>query len=78
VHGGYVSKYPSVPSPQKPAQLAANTTAKNTAAKNTDAPKDANDVKPAAPVPAAEAPKDIVDIVFSEPIRVKIKPAPAK
>ncbi len=73
VHGGYVSKYPSVPSPQKPAQLAANTTAKNT-----DAPKDANDVKPAAPVPAAEAPKDIVDIVFSEPIRVKIKPAPAK
>ena len=73
VHGGYVSKYPSVPAPQKPVELAVNAPAKNT-----DAPKDASDVKPTPPTPAAEAPKDIVDIVFSEPIRVRIKAAPAK
>lgn len=80
VHGGYVSKYPSVPVPQKPLELATNAAAKNTDASK-DAPKDANQGKtatPAAPAPAAEAPKDIVDIVFSEPIRVRIKPAPVK
>jgi hypothetical protein len=84
VHGGYVSKYPSVPVPQKPLELATNAAAKNTDASkdaSKDAPKDANQGKtatPAAPAPAAEAPKDIVDIVFSEPIRVRIKPAPVK
>ena len=79
VHGGYVSKYPSVPAPQKQMELAANAPAKNT-----DSPKDVKDVKdvksaaPAAPTAAAEAPKDIVDIVFSEPIRVRVKAASAK
>jgi hypothetical protein len=76
VHGGYVSKYPSVPAPQKQMELAANAPAKNT-----DSTKDVRDVKsaaPAAPAAAAEAPKDIVDIVFSEPIRVRVKAASAK
>jgi hypothetical protein len=76
VHGGYVSKYPSVPAPQKQMELAANAPARNT-----DSPKDVKDVKSAAPAASAaavEAPKDIVDIVFSEPIRVRVKAASAK
>jgi hypothetical protein len=81
VHGGYVSKYPSVPPPQKPAELASvapskeASTAKGEAG---DTPKDAKDKKTAAATPATEPPKDIADIVFSEPIRVRIKPAATK
>ena len=81
VYGGYVSKYPSVPPPQKPAELASSAPAKdaNTSkGEARDTPKDANAAKPAAATPAAEAPKDIADIVFSEPIRVRIKPAAPK
>ena len=76
VHGGYVSKYPSVPAPQKQMELAANAPTKNT--DSTKDVKDAKSAAPAAPTAAAEAPKDIVDIVFSEPIRVRVKAASAK
>jgi hypothetical protein len=89
VHGGYVAKYPSVPAPLKPADQAASTSAKDATAPNENkeakpaataattaavvtAPAPAT---PPAAKPAAEAPKDIVDIVFSEPIRVRVKPA---
>jgi hypothetical protein len=91
VHGGYVAKYPSVPAPQKPAELAsiapskAASTVKGEAGDTPKATKEATPAAttpaattPAAATPAAEPPKDIADIVFSEPIRVRIKPAATK
>jgi hypothetical protein len=70
IHGGVVAKYPSAPKIQPPpsAQTTAQTATATTSA-STEQPLGKVAAKP------ADAPKDIVDIVTSEPLRIRVLPA---
>lgn len=71
IHGGVVAKYPSAPKIQPPPTATASTkVAPGSETKpNAEQPLGKVAAKP------AEAPKDIADIVTSEPLRIRILPA---
>jgi hypothetical protein len=79
----WTDPYQRLAQPAELASIAPSKAASTVKGEAGDTPKATKEATPAATTPAAatpapESPKDIVDIVFSEPIRVRIKPAATK